>query len=1180
MSEGPTAPQPDDVIPDDAGIGLNPTAEPSGETIFPDELQEREWWINWVRALRWDEVDDPDATPTKQPIAPYRTGRAKPVKWNSGLSDEEYPATTFDEAHKWNGMHIGRDIHAPERVVSDGVGMGIIIPVGQGDGGERPITLLDWDDVRQPATGEIHPVAAWAIRTLGGWAEISQSGEGIHQLVFGEIPSGARKFIRHIDDEPFVGDDLPQIEMYRSGRVTAMTGRHVAGTGRHVADGQDVIDHLVLAYLDASNNGPNRPSRPVHADGPDEGTNSRTTHERAAERVRTAVEFEGVAPDEWQIPDGRSLEYHAVLKARERSDELVTTANWELLGYAGVFGFFDGLGTEEILEDLREHPTPNHGHRERKARKEVEGAVRKARNGNFKTPSRATLVSRGILPESWATEPTATTTERHPVAAVPFSRFDNAAGQEDTGEIPEFPTTTEARGRLRDRILQAFRASQSVTIDAPTSLGKSHTVAAEPWLYRTDITGDAPVIHLAPTRDARDENVGASKGAGVSTGVLKGRTEKCPVCRGDHDPNPDGEDPDVMLTVDGEPISEWIAQQCDVKGLPFQMVHSYVHENNDQFIDLPCSGEGSDCPAVTQWDGKPWADEGGPSHDVIHATHAFAYVPSLRNHCNVVIDETPDYTVDLNHHDIRSTITAYLQTIGAPTTTFESFIQLAQFTGGASDAASEQDELERAIESDPEREWYIKHPDAHALAPALARAIYNALHFDDPDENGRRSATVLHEPPRFDEDSDAGFGGNWLSVVVDDENTVRTVRHTPGFATARSVVGLDAHPAPHVWQRNIGPMMDGDLSMATILSPTERRFWRRVERGLTVVRVGDATRPLSGSSARQWFDDDRAFDVFVRELREHVGADFRTAITTTQVESMTRERMSEAGVRDPETMHFGEEKSRNDFGGESVGLVNGCMDPGDDYVLDLLAELGLDATVPRADPQDFDDPENAHCGHCSGDGCNQCNQTGRVRERGREFIGPDAGVAAELLASVRENHVAQAVGRYARAPDDPENTATVYVRTDAVPDGLVDYRVAGVEWVATELQRDIVRQLSRADAMTAKTLSERVDCSKEHVRKTMSRLEERGLVSRSAGTGAYGADEFHANAGADVIDEVDLGAGIPDHQTANDPILDSSMWSLAIMPESNPTQEQATVETDGGVETPPDDPGFVGDDGG
>lgn len=140
-----------------------------------------------------------------------------------------------------------------------------------------------------------------------------------------------------------------------------------------------------------------------------------------------------------------------------------------------------------------------------------------------------------------------------------------------------------------------------------------------------------------------------SRDAGVSYATLKGRKDRCPVARGDHDPKPDGENPDVVLTIDGEPASAWIDRQCDMKGLPFQLAHAYAAEYNDQDNVLPCSEDDAECSAMTQWEGIPRDDQGAPAVDVIHATHPFVYVPSLRAHTNIVIDETPSaFTVDLD----------------------------------------------------------------------------------------------------------------------------------------------------------------------------------------------------------------------------------------------------------------------------------------------------------------------------------------------------------------------------------------------------------------------------------------------------------------------------------------------------------------------------------------------------
>jgi len=204
-------------------------ARPTGRTFYPDSLKERNWWVNWVLAVRREDMDGDvpteDAKPTKQPVAPYDNGTAKPCKWNSGIPEDEHPRTAFENVKKWDSWSVGTDVPAPDRVVSDELGIGIITPVGGGNG--DTVTLLDWDDVRIPETGEVHPVCAKALTESDGYAEVSQSGEGIHQFVFGEIPGGFSKFLRHIDDEPFVGDDLPMVEMYCSGRLTAMTGNHV-----------------------------------------------------------------------------------------------------------------------------------------------------------------------------------------------------------------------------------------------------------------------------------------------------------------------------------------------------------------------------------------------------------------------------------------------------------------------------------------------------------------------------------------------------------------------------------------------------------------------------------------------------------------------------------------------------------------------------------------------------------------------------------------------------------------------------------------------------------------------------------------------------------------------------------------------------------------------------------------
>ena len=85
-----------------------------------------------------------------------------------------------------------------------------------------------------------------------------------------------------------------------------------------------------------------------------------------------------------------------------------------------------------------------------------------------------------------------------------------------------------------------------------------------------------------------------------------------------------------------------------------------------------------------------------------------------------------------------------------------------------------------------------------------------------------------------------------------------------------------------------------------------------------MVQVGDATRPLAGG---EYFDR-RGTKAVVEHLRAEYGERFQTAITAGSVEDELRELMQEAGIdaNGESTIHFGEEKSRNDFGGEDVGV--------------------------------------------------------------------------------------------------------------------------------------------------------------------------------------------------------------------------------------------------------------------
>ncbi len=197
-----------------------------------------------------------------------------------------------------------------------------------------------------------------------------------------------------------------------------------------------------------------------------------------------------------------------------------------------------------------------------------------------------------------------------PVAALPLARLDAMDETSRRHELAkrgvEIPTTEDARQRLEDGIFRELRVGNHTVIDASTALGKTGTVSRTPWMRYSDVTGEQPVVHLHRTREARDQAAEQRRKAGVQTRVLKGRTELGHVAAGDHDPpeDADAEPPEPVVTVDGQPASEWMDEMCDRRGLPFSTAHAIAREHNDQGHDvLPCCEEG-DCPAASSGKGS------------------------------------------------------------------------------------------------------------------------------------------------------------------------------------------------------------------------------------------------------------------------------------------------------------------------------------------------------------------------------------------------------------------------------------------------------------------------------------------------------------------------------------------------------------------------------------------------
>jgi putative DNA primase/helicase len=150
-----------------------PKAEPEGITELleniPEEIQQRAQWV---------------VHKEKVPYIAGGVGRAS--------STDSLTWRTFDEAVQARQASPGR---------YDGIGF----VFSSGD----PYAGVDLDNCRNPETGELEEWAAKIVEDFGGYAEVSQSGTGVHIIVRGKAPNKRRG----------------NVEAYSSERYFAMTGR-------------------------------------------------------------------------------------------------------------------------------------------------------------------------------------------------------------------------------------------------------------------------------------------------------------------------------------------------------------------------------------------------------------------------------------------------------------------------------------------------------------------------------------------------------------------------------------------------------------------------------------------------------------------------------------------------------------------------------------------------------------------------------------------------------------------------------------------------------------------------------------------------------------------------------------------------------------------------------------------
>lgn len=1114
-----------------------------GAETIPDEMKGYDQWINWSY------IDG-----RKSPEAMWRSGADDRFKWSKDVN-----RASFEMAQKWVDPVIGN-------------GLGFIITE------DDPFVLIDFDDA--VVDGQVDEEVWEIIEKVETYADVSTSETGFHLMGKAELPDGVTTIQEEVSEQA-------DIEVYDSGRFCAVTGDHIAGTPKDTLDIQDDIEWIVDEY------GPSEEERKRRATAggidPADREPERTREE--VQDVETAEDIE-VIYDAIQHTDIHDVRLRSDVTEERADGVLSLDPSWAQSDSGTRLGYDDGgfiyragdIGLdilqvvaleERIIHDEREYPS-----------------------GEDFWKAVEALRSRGAhIPELDEPEDSGTVFEAMPIERIlQMGHADRRrfAKEQDV----EWPTVHEVRKRLGDQIDSLMADEKHGVVASPTGSGKTYFGSTEPWEGKQEVTGGQPVVHAHATRPARDQAVEESEEAGVTYKVLKGRGELCPLAKGEWD---------EKLTIEGMKPSEWFEFRCDGQGIPLSVAHRWAEHEIGETV---CAEEGQ-CPSTTQFENIPRDDNGIPTCDVIHCTHQFLMVPSLRLQTNVLIDEKPAYGLDIEPEDVRKSVNAYLDYSPVPFSNYHELVQaaregtiktdqtavvdgemkhmyksatadevveeivseagvydilpaldvqtLANYVVGKDEApdaedigvdqitemldeatdyqitraVNGEDLISAALDTQPPLDWYKNHHDAHSLAPAFARAIWNA----EESAGDLLHARVPYKPPRFESDAHDSEGWNrvYVDVILDEDYEIRSAESVPDFSLTRSVVGLDAHPADDDpwWQVDTIP----GIQTHRILDREERTLYRRYERGLFTVQVGDSTQPVaSGKYIEQ--GQGRRMDALVGHIADHHD-DFSTAITSSAAKAKLETVMENHGVESPETMHYGNEESRNDFAGEEAGLVFGSHDFGDGPIMEVAARLGLDVDVEKNDC-----PECGGIGGVDGQVCAQCKGEGVVRALGRGFSGKDAERADDILHGWREHHTAQSAGRWARNADDPTDAAVVYVVTDAVPDGFIDVEAPGCEWLPTEDQAERFEWFrDQEEAVTAREYAEATGVSKQTALRDIQTYRERGLAECVTESGPYGAHVFASSGEGDFLADVDLAEL---GSTVTERVVDTYTWSVAV----------------------------------
>ena len=641
----------------------------------------------------------------------------------------------------------------------------------------------------------------------------------------------------------------------------------------------------------------------------------------------------------------------------------------------------------------------------------------------------------------------------------------------------------KVRTATENLVNEAYDKTKPVLIEAPPNSGKT-TSAIE-----AAVSSDKPVTYLAGRTDLYEEAKQLCEKLNLRYEVIPSPHRHCPTFRGENS---------------GDAAS--VAQLYN-KGYSGRKVHSLPSD----VADTPCNDSQDRCEYIKR---LQKIDRELSEIDLLVGHHKHSQRPSYVEDRVVILDEfNPDPFLQ------RFPSPETEESPGQPGDIVQHFLD--QMTGADEDFPAELNDLTDLIEKRHNSEvrekaldWFkengasqraardfnfldvstYRYDAGNLIAPFLTLSVL-CMEKLSP---GIERAPPTNNQNLYEEWLETDVGRNWKCVR--DRNTGEMyVLKPPLLEEAAQVIGLDALPSLELWNLVFGA--DEEFQHETIIPRKDLATYLNSALNMTLVQLGGGMHHYAGGRISN-VDEQRFRTIQALEQDRFALISTKKALSEYEKRGLIKKYVTNGDSENslsPVAKNYATVRSSNEFAQESLGVVSGTPYPGDD-IIELWSGL-----------------------------CGQPTHS--------EGVGMDKsfkGIGEEVFRYFTHHQVIQAVLRFGRHESVIKNGgSTVYVNTKAVPSWFSP--TTKIEIQTDEKQNAIIEALihaSRTDTrkplaqQTVNTLVKLLESqenvegiSKEHVRKTLERLRDLGLITVREDAGRGGADLFRWD-GEEFVSEI------------------------------------------------------------